>query len=132
MPSADEQAIRELVNKWQQATAIGDLNSLLSMVSEDVVFLAPGQSPLHGKDEFAAAFRTAWQHLRIQAQSQIEEIRIVADMAYCWAYFNVTLTSLKGEAPKKRKGHTLTILRKTMNGTWVITRDANMLANDPA
>jgi uncharacterized protein (TIGR02246 family) len=125
---SDEQAIRDLVVQWQRATATGDLPVLLSLMSEDVVFLTAGQPPLRGRDAFANAVRSAMQHVRIDATSEIQEIRVAGDMAYCWNHFSVTTTSLHGESPKYRKGYTLTILRKTRTGNWVVTRDANMLA----
>ena len=97
-------------------------------MSEDVVFLAPGQAPLRGKEAFAAAFRSALQHVRITATSEIQEVRVSGEIAYLWNHFVVTTTPLDGSAPKRRIGHTLTILRKTRLGTWVLTRDANMLS----
>ncbi len=129
--SPDERAIRDLVIQWERATAGGELQVLLSLMSEDVVFLAPGQPPLRGRAAFADAFRSAMQHVRIDASSEIQEIRMAGDMAYCWNHFSVTTTPLNGEVPKYRKGYTLTILRKTRTGAWVVSRDANMLAAAP-
>jgi uncharacterized protein (TIGR02246 family) len=126
--SPDERAIRELVATWQRATLSGDLPTLLNLMSQDVVFLAPGQAPLRGREGFTRAFQAAMQRVRISAASEIQEIRIVADMAYCWSFFTVATTPLNGQAQLRRRGHTLTILRKTREGNWVITRDANMLA----
>jgi uncharacterized protein (TIGR02246 family) len=40
---ADEQAIRELVQTWLRASAAGDLDQVLALMSDDVVFLTPGQ-----------------------------------------------------------------------------------------
>lgn len=117
--------------QWERATAGGELQVLLSLMSEDVVFLAPGQPPLRGRAAFADAFRSAMQHVRIDASSEIQEIRMAGDMAYCWNHFSVTTTPLNGEVPKYRKGYTLTILRKTRTGAWVVSRDANMLAAAP-
>ena len=34
----DEQSIRDLVAKWQSATAAGDLSRILPLMAEDVVF----------------------------------------------------------------------------------------------
>ncbi len=124
---ADEQAIRDLVANWLRATAAGDLPRLLNLVSEDVVFLSSGQAPLRGKEAFAAAFQSALGHVRINATSEIQEIRVEGGMAYCWNHFSVTTTPLDGGPAKRRTGHTLTILRKTRLGNWVLTRDANML-----
>ena len=68
------------------------------------------------------------QRVRITAASEVQEVRVVADMAYCWSFYTVATTPLNGQPPMRRKGHTLTILRKTHEGNWVISRDANMLA----
>lgn len=127
----DEQAIRELIETWLRATEAGDLPRLLSLISEDAVFLAPGQPPLRGKEAFASAFRSALGHVRIQAVSEIQEVRVDENLAYCWNYFQVTATPLAGGPARRTRGYTLTILRKTRLGNWVVTRDANMLAPDP-
>ncbi len=124
----DEQAIRELIANWLRATSAGDVPRLLTLLAEDVVFLASGQSPLRGKEAFAEAYRSALSHLRIDAVSEIQEIRLSGEMAYCWNFFEVTLTPLDGGAARRSRGHTLTILRKTRDGRWLLTRDANMLA----
>jgi uncharacterized protein (TIGR02246 family) len=129
---ADEQAIRDLVANWLRATIAGDLPRLLTLMSEDVVFLAPGQPPLRGKEAFSAAFRSALGHVRINATSEIQEILVDDEIAYCWNYFVVTTTPLNGGPSNRRKGYTLTILRKTRLGGWILTRDANMLAPEPS
>jgi uncharacterized protein (TIGR02246 family) len=106
------------------------LPQLLSLMAEDVIFFASGQPPLRGKDAFATAFRSALGHVRINAISEIQEIRVSGEMGYCWNHFSVTLTPLDGGPPKRSKGHTLTIMRKTRDSRWVVARDANMLAAD--
>jgi len=90
----------------------------------------PGQPPLRGKEAFAAAFRAASRQLRISAVSEIQEVRVEGDLAYCWNHFIVTATPLNGSPPQRRSGHALAILRRTRQGTWVLTRDANMLTLD--
>jgi len=37
--STDEQAIRDLVALWHSATAKGDIDTVLGLMAEDVVFL---------------------------------------------------------------------------------------------
>ena len=44
MPS-DEQEIRQLVATWIAATKVGDIETVLSLMAEDVVFLLPGRPP---------------------------------------------------------------------------------------
>ena len=43
--SADEQAIRKLIDDWMLASARGDLAKVLSMMSDDVVFMTVGRKP---------------------------------------------------------------------------------------
>ena len=128
--SNDEQAIRALIAAWARATAAGDVNQLLKMMSEDVAFLTPGQPPMR-RDAFAASFKAALQHVHISASSDIQEIKVAGDLAYCWNHLTVTVTPLKGGSHNRRSGFTLTILRKKPGGSWVIARDANLLTPEP-
>src|SRR2546429_5300569 len=42
----EKQKIREVIATWMRATAEGDLERVLSLMAEDVVFLLPGQAPM--------------------------------------------------------------------------------------
>ena len=129
--SNDEDAIRELVSTWQHATAAGDLSRLLSLMAEDVVFLTAGQPPMRGRDAFAAGFQALIRHHRIDATSEIQEVLVAGNWAYCWNRLAVTVTPLEAGPQARRAGDALTILRKNPDATWVIFRDANMLAVAP-
>ena len=50
----DERAIRELVATWMRASERGDVNTVLSLMADDVIFMVPGREPF-GKDVFRAA-----------------------------------------------------------------------------
>ncbi len=52
----DEQEIRQLVSTWMTASKAGDVEKVLSLMADDVVFLVPGQ-PVMRKPDFAAAAR---------------------------------------------------------------------------
>jgi uncharacterized protein (TIGR02246 family) len=125
----DEQAIRDLVATWLSASRAGDIDKVLSLMADDAVFLTPGQPPMRGKSAFAAAF-SGLQQFRIESDSGIQEIKVLGEWAYIWTQLSVVITPINGGAPVKRAGSTLSILQK-QNGTWVIARDANMLAMVP-
>src|SRR6478609_10527469 len=61
---SDERAIREVHSTWIDAVNAGDLARLLSLMSDDVVFLNPGYEGL-GRDGFSTRFSAAHQQLRI-------------------------------------------------------------------
>lgn len=126
MPS-DEQQIRQLVADWLAASQAGDVDRVLSLMSDDVVFLMPGQPPMD-KAGFAAAARaqSGPDRPRIEGSSDIREIQVLGDWAFMWTRLRAVITP-PGGAPAAREGHTLTILKKE-NGQWRLARDANMLA----
>ena len=124
---SDEQAIRNLVATWMSASAAGDRDRVLELMADDVVFLVAGRSPIRGKAAFAAA-QDALKGMRIEAASDIQEVRVFGDWAYCWNHLALEVYRPGGGVPAKRAGSVLSILRKLPDGRWVIVRDANMLA----
>ncbi len=122
----DEQAIRQLLTTWLDASKAGDSEKVLSLMTEDVVFLVTGQPPMRGKAAFAAS-QAALKNAKIEATGEIQEIKVLGDWAYMWTRLAVVITPAGSATPTKRAGNTLSILRRQADG-WVIFRDANMLA----
>ena len=122
----DEQAIRNLIANWLSASKAGDTETVLGLMSDDVVFLVCGQPPMRGKKAFAAG-QAALKDVEIDATSEIQEIKVLGDWAYVWTQLSVDFKPRSGGAVNKRAGNTLSILRK-QEGKWRLVRDANMLA----
>jgi uncharacterized protein (TIGR02246 family) len=125
----DERQIRDLVATWMRATKAGDLDTVLGLMTDDVVFLVAGQPPMIGKAAYAAAAkpRPGQPAPQFDGTSEIQEISIAGDWASMWTKLTVVVTPPGGAAPITRAGHTLTILRKR-NGRWLLARDANLLS----
>jgi uncharacterized protein (TIGR02246 family) len=127
----DEQSIRQLVATWHEATAAGDVSRILPLMADDVVFLVPGHAPMRGRQSFEQGLRTLLRDHKISSTSEIQEIGISGEIAYCWSVLSVTITPLAQGSPNRRKGHVLTVLKKQPDGGWVVFRDANMLVPEP-
>ena len=123
----DERAIRELIQTWLAASQKGDLQTVLGLMSDDVIFMVPGLDPF-GKEAFAASFK-ALTGVRFEMSSEIKEIKLLGDWAYLRNYLEVTMTPPGVGAPLRRSGHTLTILRKEPDGRWLVARDASLLVS---
>jgi uncharacterized protein (TIGR02246 family) len=126
---SDEREIRQLVSTWMTATKAGDIQTVLSLMAEDVVFLLPGQSPMVGKSAFVAAAQARSDETppRFDCASKIQEIKVLGEWAFMWTKLTIVITSAGGAPSMTRAGHTLSILKKE-NGKWVLARDANMLS----
>jgi uncharacterized protein (TIGR02246 family) len=129
--SDDEFQIRTLVSTWHSASQSGDTEAVLALMTEDVVFLTPGNEPMT-KQDFASLSRSApgAPRPRIESSQDIREIQISGDMAFLVSALRVTVFPGNGDARVERNGHTLTIFKKA-GGKWLLARDANLLSNQP-
>lgn len=125
MMSDDEQAIRHLVETWMTATKAGDTETVLGLMADDAVFIVPGHEPF-GKQAFKAASE-GQKDARLDGKNDIREIKVLGDWAYMRNYIDMTMM-LPGGQIMRRSGYTLTILRKTADGRWLLARDANLLS----
>jgi uncharacterized protein (TIGR02246 family) len=124
----DEEQIRQLVAHWLAATKTGDVETILGLMTDDVVFLMPGRAPMF-KQEFAAQAhaQAGPGGPRFDGSSDIQEIAVLGEWAFMWTKLAISMVAEHGPRVA-RSGHTLTILRKEA-GRWRIARDANMLAS---
>jgi uncharacterized protein (TIGR02246 family) len=120
----DERAIRDLVATWMKASETGDVDTVLSLMADDVIFMVPGREPF-GKDAFRATSETM-KSVRLTGTSDICELKVLGDWAYIRSYIEIAITPLHGAA-MRRTGYTLSILRKQSDGKWILWRDANLV-----
>ena len=125
-PNQDEQQIRAVIDTWAKATAEGDLNVLLNLMTEDVTFLIPGKPPMH-RAEFISAFQSMIRSVQALSRSTVQEITVKDDLALCWNYIEVDLVPMMSGTTTKRAGYTLTAFRCGADGQWRVWRDANLV-----
>jgi uncharacterized protein (TIGR02246 family) len=123
--SPDERAIRDLVDIWMKASRTGNTATVLSLMSDDVIFMVPGREPF-GKDAFAASSQSM-KCFRLEGSADVSELKVVGDWAYLRKFIEITVTP-PGGTPVRRTGYTLTIFRKGDDGKWLLTRDANLVS----
>ena len=86
----DERAIRELVATWMTASEAGNIDTVLGLMTDDVLFMVPGREPF-GKEAFAAASRSM-AGVRMQGSNDIRELVVLGDIAYLRNYIALTIT----------------------------------------
>jgi uncharacterized protein (TIGR02246 family) len=127
----DEDEIRELMRRWRQATADGDVAGLLPLMAEDVVFLSAGQPALRGRAAFEAHLRGALTAVRLQPTAELREIAVAGNFAYCWNDVALHVIPRNPAPAMQLAGADLTILRKEPDGRWVVLRAASTLVPTP-
>ena len=73
-----EREIRQLVATWMAAPKAGDMETVLGLMADNVVFLLPGQPPMIGKSAFAAASKaqSGQDAPQFDGTSEIQEIQV--------------------------------------------------------
>jgi uncharacterized protein (TIGR02246 family) len=112
---------------WIDAVNAGDLARLLTLMTDDAVFLGPGQAP-RGREGFPAAFSGAHQQYRTRCISELEDVVIVGEVAYTLSRDSLSVTPRANGEAKELAGHRITICRKQPDGRWRLARDANTLS----
>jgi len=120
----DERAIRALIDNWMQASRQGDVEAVLSLMADDVVFMVPGREPF-GKKEFAQTSQ-GMKNVRVEGEAEIVELKVLGDWAWLRNHLRISVTPPNGPTTW-RAGYTLTVLRKNAAGRWVLARDANLV-----
>jgi uncharacterized protein (TIGR02246 family) len=123
----DEREIREIHSTWISAVNAGDLLRLLTLMTDDVVFLNPGQAPF-GQDGFSANFSAAHQQVRIRCSSELEEVAVIGEIAYTRSRDALSVTPRAGGEATQLAGHRITVYRKQADGRWLLARDAHTLS----
>jgi uncharacterized protein (TIGR02246 family) len=122
--SDDEQAIRDMVQTWMDATRRGDIETVLDLMTDDIIFMTPGREPF-GKQEFREQSE-AMSGAQMDGRAEVREIRVLGDWA--WIRNHIDLTAIPpGGEPIRRSGYTLSILQKGADGQWRLARDANLV-----
>ena len=121
----DETQIRSVIADWIEATAKGDLDRVLSLMTDDVEFVTPARTPF-GKKEYAENGR-AMKGAAFSGASHIREIVVAGRYAFVRNDLSVEITP-PGGAPMRLKGPILSVFRKDEDENWRLWRDANFVA----
>jgi uncharacterized protein (TIGR02246 family) len=120
----EEQRIRDLHSTWINAVNAGDLARLLTLITDDAVFLAPGHAPL-GRDGFSANFSSAQERVRVHCVSELEEVVIVGQVAFTRSRDALSVTSRDGGNATELAGYRMSVYREQPDGRWLLARDAH-------
>lgn len=121
---ADSKAIGEVAHKaYVDAINSNDLETVMADLTDDVVFQAPHEPEMVGKDAVRAwgkgyfdAYKTQWKKTSL-------EFVVNGDWAYERYGYDVTDTSRRDGTTSTDKGKGIAIYRKGTDGKWRIARD---------
>ena len=125
--SSDEADIRALIQRWHEATARGDVDAVLALMSEDVVFFVAGKEPMKGRSAFATGLRGLLRTHRIVSSGDVREVQVSGDLAFAVSLLQVRIIPNDAGNESVRSGHAMSVFRRQADGGWLLIRDANLL-----
>ena len=125
---SDEENIRALIQRWHSATAEGDVDTVLTLMAEDVEFLVPGKEPMRGRPAFASGLRALLKTNRIHSSGDVQEIQVSGDLAVAVTRLQVRVIPLDAGAQEHaRSGYAMSVFHRQRDGDWLLIKDANFL-----
>ena len=121
MPS-DLQAIAHQRQQWTAAVNARDVDRYLELLTEDVVWLPPGQSALSGRRAFEAWVRPFFERFSYEFTITEPAVRLAGDWAVERGAFHTKMRSLDDGQTGHHAGTYLVLWRREAGGTWRIER----------
>lgn len=122
--AASDAAAHEAHENYVRVINSNNIDSLASMLTDDVVFLAAGETPMVGKvavrawaDGYLKAFHTKWD-------KPVQELVVSGDYAFERYSYTSTDTPVGGGKDVVDTGWGLVVYHRDADGTWRVARDA--------
>src|SRR4051812_6911364 len=125
--SSDESEVRHVVEECVAGTAFGDLARVAPHLTDDFTYLLTGEPAVRGKETFLGMLQMLITNAKLTAELEIQEVQVSGDLAFTLNWLTLTLAPHDGTPPRRRSGHTLTLLRRSPDGRWQAFRNANLL-----
>ncbi|HXE91089.1 MAG TPA: DUF4440 domain-containing protein [Terriglobales bacterium] len=124
--AADLAAIEELHQKDIAATKTYDVETLVSLWTDDIVALPPDGSPTIGKAvgrkqlEAGKAASAAYEVLTYE--QKWEEVTLAGDYAFEWGTFTSAVRPKAGGDEIRQNYNVLRVLKRAADGSWKVHR----------
>ena len=116
-------AVNAIWTRYSSSLNAGDLDSWLSLWTDDGVQLPPGEPPVVGKDQIRARNKAVLDKFTFNISITNAEVGVAGDWAFARGTYTATLTPKEGGRAIPISGKYMTILKRQPDGSWKIHRD---------
>lgn len=99
-----------------------DVDGYVELLTEDVVWLPPGQPALSGRRAFETWVRPFFERFSYAFTLTEPDVRLAGDWAVERGAFTSTMKSLDGGEPQQHAGRYMVLWRRVAEGEWRIER----------
>ena len=122
--AADRQAIAALRQQEMAHFSSGDVEGLLSLVTDDMVLMPPNEPALKGKEAARRWSQNMLSQFKIEGTyTSSADLTVAGDWAFERLAFTLKLTPVAGGAAIEEVGKGFHIYRRQPDGFWKIHQD---------
>jgi ketosteroid isomerase-like protein len=115
--------IQQLADKMNTLVTAGDIPGILRILTDDVIFLPPNDTPKVGKEQYHAWVQQFQDRFAVKPTTVSREVQIAGDWAYEWGLVQETYTPRQGGGPTINfDGKFLRTFQRQSDGSWKIAR----------
>ena len=107
--------------RFINAAKSGNVDTLASMVTEDVISMSPNDTTVYGAAEYRAWWEEYFQYFRLTAFTEPERSVVVnGDFATEYSTYMIAILPVEGGSRIRDDGHSLTIWKRQPDESWKI------------
>ena len=129
--AAEDPSVRAFHNRFFQAWNSGDLEGLVSSLTEGTVYHPMNAATIRGRDALAQVYGQFLKDYRVEMTVAAELLEADGDRGVMMGLYRSTLTPKNGDAPIVRGGRYYMELRRGADGAWRISRELTQPTADP-
>ena len=126
MPPASDDDVRAVIEadeRWIEAFNAADVETLVSLYTNDVIVMPPGEASFQGRDRVRAWMRTFFARHTARQTLVNDEVMVAGEWAWMRGHFTTELTPRSGGPTRTESGKHLVIWRRESDGQWRAARD---------
>lgn len=122
MSERDRQAIQQLGRDWAEAVHHRDVDRLLDLVTDDVVFMPANAPSVVGRAALEQSYRAFFAGFEASQVFAPEEIQVGGDWAFVRGTDTLEMKPLAGGDAVVVTARGISILRRVEDGSWRFAR----------
>jgi ketosteroid isomerase-like protein len=115
--------IKKVGDTMNALVAKGDIPGIMQLMTDDVVFLPPNDTPKVGKAAYLTWVQQFQDRFAVKSTTKSREIRVADDLGYEWGMLQETFTPRDPSVkPVNFDGKFLRVFFRQPDGSWKIAR----------
>ena len=120
---ADLQSLTDFVAQYDAAVNAGDVAALMALYSDSAIQMPPNEPLIHGKVALRSRAEEGFAMNNAELRSNVEYVRVTGNTVFMRLSYVESITPKAGGETLSAKGKWVLIIRRTTEGSWVITNE---------